>query len=77
MLALKSGIAIHGSSVHASVALGRDPIDGLFTLTVDLRIDLPGIEKSLAEELVRSTERFCPYAKMARSGFNSIVALAK
>lgn len=76
LLAARRGIAIRGSSVRVSVALGRDPVDGLFALTADVRIALPGIEKPLAEELVRSTERFCPYAKMARNGFTSIVALA-
>ncbi|MDM0074760.1 Ohr family peroxiredoxin [Variovorax sp. J2P1-59] len=76
LLAARSGIEIRGSSVQVSVALGRDPVDGLFTLTADVRIALPNVEKSLAEELVRSTERFCPYAKMAREGFSSIVALA-
>lgn len=76
LLAGRSGIAIRGSSVQVSVALGRDPVDGLFALSADVRIALPGIEKSLAEELVRSTERFCPYAKMARNGFTSIVTLA-
>lgn len=75
LLAARSGIAIHGASVQVSVAFGRDPIDGLFMLTADVSIHLPGIAKSLAEELVRSTERFCPYAKMARNGITSIVAL--
>jgi Ohr subfamily peroxiredoxin len=76
LLAAKKGIAIRGSTVQASVAFGRDPIDGLYMLTADVRIHLPGIDKSLAEELVRSTERICPYAKMARNGITSIVALA-
>ncbi|WP_068677882.1 MULTISPECIES: Ohr family peroxiredoxin [unclassified Variovorax] len=76
LLALRGGIAIRNSSVEVSVAFGRDPVDGLFTLTADVRIHLPGVEKSVAEELVRSTERVCPYAKLARNGFNSIVALA-
>jgi organic hydroperoxide reductase OsmC/OhrA len=62
--------------VEVSVAFGRDPVDGLFMLTADVRIHLPDVEKSVAEELVRSTERFCPYAKMARNGITSIVALA-
>lgn len=76
LLASKNGLAIQGSTVQVSVAFGRDPIDGLYMLTADVRIHLPGIEKALAEELVRSTERICPYAKMARNGITSIVALA-
>jgi Ohr subfamily peroxiredoxin len=76
LLATRRGMAIHGASVEVSVAFGRDPMDGLFMLTADVAIHLPGVEKGLAEELVRSTERFCPYAKMARNGITSIVALA-
>ena len=49
---------------------------GLFVLTAHTRVQMPGIERSLAEELVRSTERFCPYTKMARQGIVNIVALA-
>ncbi|VTU16328.1 hypothetical protein [Variovorax sp. RA8] len=45
-------------------------------LAAEVRIHLPGVETSVAEELVRNTESFCPYAKMARSGIPNIVALA-
>ena len=76
LLAAKRKIPVHDANVQMSVAFGRDPVDGLFMLTADVRIHLPDVEKSVAEELVRSTERFCPYAKMARNGITSIVALA-
>lgn len=76
LLAAKSGIAIPGARVDVSVAFGRDPVDGLFMLTAAVEICLPGIEKSLAEELVRNTERICPYAKLARQGIGSVIALA-
>jgi lipoyl-dependent peroxiredoxin len=76
LLAARKKIPVHNAQVQMSVAFGRDPVDGLFMLTADVRIHLPDVEKSVAEELVRSTERFCPYAKMARNGITSIVALA-
>lgn len=76
LLAAKRKIPVHDATVEVSVAFGRDPVDGLFMLTADVRIHLPDVEKSVAEELVRNTERFCPYAKMARNGITSIVALA-
>ncbi|OUL99818.1 Ohr family peroxiredoxin [Variovorax sp. JS1663] len=76
LLASRNGIVMRGASVEVSVVFGRDPMDGLFALTADVRIYLPGIEKSVAQELVRNTERLCPYAKMARSGITSVVALA-
>jgi Ohr subfamily peroxiredoxin len=76
LLAAKNKIPVHDANVQMSVTFGRDPVDGLFMLTADIRIHLPDVEKSVAEELVRNTERFCPYAKMARNGITSIVALA-
>ncbi len=76
MLAAKKRVPVHDATVQVSVAFGRDPVDGLFMLTADVRVHLPDVEKNVAEELVRSTERFCPYAKMVREGINSVVALA-
>lgn len=76
LLATRKGIPLVDARVEVSVAFGRDPMDGLFMLTADVTVHLPGVEKSLAEELVRHTERFCPYAKLARNGMTSIVALA-
>lgn len=75
LLATRHGIEVSNSQVQVSVAFGRDPMDGLFMLTADVRISLPGVEKSLAQRLVRNTERICPYAKMSRAGIHSIVAL--
>lgn len=75
LLATKAKINVTGASVEVSVAFGRDPVDGLFTVTADVKIRLPGMPEDIAEELVRNTERVCPYAKMARQGITSIVAL--
>lgn len=76
LLAEKAGVPIPGASVEASVTFGRDPVDGLFMLSADIRIHLPGVERSIAEALVRHTERFCPYAKMARQGIVNVISLA-
>ncbi|KXU88994.1 peroxiredoxin [Caballeronia megalochromosomata] len=76
LLAARAGLAVEGASVSVTVEFGRDPMDGLFVLTAHTRVQMPGIERTVAEELVRHTERFCPYAKMARKGIVNIVALA-
>jgi organic hydroperoxide reductase OsmC/OhrA len=44
-------------------------------LSADIRIHLPGIDRAVAAELVRNTERLCPYAKMARAGIDCVVSL--
>ncbi|MGS1105054.1 Ohr family peroxiredoxin [Achromobacter anxifer] len=77
MLAERAGLAIPDASVTATIAFGRDPIDGLFALTADVNIHLPGVPKPIAEELVRNTERLCPYAKMTQGGIQSVVALTQ
>lgn len=77
LLATRSGIALVDATVDAAVSFGRDPVDGLYTLTAEIRIDLPRLPRATAEALIRSTERFCPYAKMARQGIVCVVALVR
>ena len=76
LLAARAGIAVEGVSVAVTIEFGRDPMDGLFVLTAHTRVHVPGIERAVAEELVRNTERFCPYVKMTRKGIVNIVSLA-
>lgn len=76
LLAGRSGVVLDDASVAAAVTFARDPIDGRFLLSADVRVNLPGIERKLAAELVRNTERICPYAKMFRQGIDHVVALA-
>jgi Ohr subfamily peroxiredoxin len=73
--AARAGVQVTDAKVTASVTFGRDPMDGLFTLVASVRIGVPGIDRSIAEALVRDTERICPYAKMARQGIECIVSL--
>ncbi len=75
LLAARAGVPIPGSAVDVTVDFDRDPVDGLFKLTAHTRVHLPGVARAAAEELVRNTERFCPYTKMARHGIENIVAL--
>jgi Ohr subfamily peroxiredoxin len=77
LLAANAGLAIPDAEVRASITLGRDPVDGLYALVARLDVHLPGLDKAVAEELVRNTERLCPYSKMARHGLHSVVALTQ
>ncbi|WP_213778030.1 Ohr family peroxiredoxin [Caballeronia sp. dw_276] len=77
LIAAKNDISICGAVVDVSVTFGRDPVDGMYMLAADIKIQLPGIDQALAEELVRNAERVCPYAKMARQGIASTVALSR
>lgn len=75
LLAARANVPIPDAEVIARIAFGRDPADGLFTLAADIRIRLPGVDRATAGELVRNTERICPYAKMARTGIDCVVSL--
>ena len=74
--AARAGMEIADARVDVRVAFGRDPMDGLTMLTADVLITLPGVERQLAEGLVRSAERLCPYTKMTRQGAAGSVTLA-
>lgn len=63
------------TTVEVQVSFGRDPMDGGFALLVDVRVRMPGVDRSLAEEMVRTAERLCPYAKMARQGTVNIMTV--
>ena len=73
-LAARAGLCIAEAEVRARVTFGRDPVDGLYALAAHIDIHLPGLDRAVAEALVRNAERHCPYAKMARQGIESVVA---
>ncbi|ROU08256.1 Ohr family peroxiredoxin [Lysobacter enzymogenes] len=75
LLAQRAGVALPEFAVDAAVSFARDPADGLFLLSADIRVRLPGLDRALAAELVRNTERICPYAKMFRQGIEHVVAV--
>jgi lipoyl-dependent peroxiredoxin len=55
-------------SVRAEITFGRDPADGLFLLTAEIQVHIPGMDAQQARDLVQETEATCPYAKMSRQG---------
>ncbi|MDT6960717.1 Ohr family peroxiredoxin [Cupriavidus sp. SZY C1] len=75
LLARRAGIDMTPATVAAQVSFGRDPVDGGYALVAEIRIRMPGVARPVAEELVRNTERLCPYAKLAREGMHSIVCV--
>ena len=76
LLATRSGVALTDASIEAAVTFARDPMDGRYLLSADIRVSMPGVDRKVAAELVRNAERICPYAKMFRQGIAHVVALA-
>lgn len=64
-LTVRGGEAAHGRA--SGIAISDD----------DINIHLPHIAKVVAEELVRNTERLCPYFKMTQDGIQSVVGLTQ
>jgi Ohr subfamily peroxiredoxin len=60
---------ISGSTVEAHVSIGKDATGG-FGISVDLHVNIPGIELSKAEELVAQAHQVCPYSKATRGNID-------
>ncbi|MBN3835536.1 Ohr family peroxiredoxin [Burkholderia sp. Ac-20344] len=76
LLAQREKIDIRETTVVAEVSFGRDPVDGGYALIANLTVRMPGMDRDIAERLVRNTERLCPYTKMARQGICSFVVVS-
>lgn len=61
------------STVTATVSFGPSS-DGGFGLAVALEVEIPGVDKAKAKELVEMAHQFCPYSKATRD--NIVVTLA-
>jgi len=58
-------ITLTDSSVSAEVGIGPNDAGG-FELTVDLHVELVGLEQATADELVRTAHQVCPYSNATR-----------
>ena len=67
----KTGTKIaEDSTVTAEVSFtDRDDGEG-FWIKADLKINLPGLDKQTAEDVVRRAHVICPYSEVSRKGFN-------
>jgi Ohr subfamily peroxiredoxin len=63
--AARREVDIGGSSVTARVGLGPDDAGGM-GISVELYVDLPGVEPDVARKLVRSADKGCPYSRATR-----------
>jgi len=56
------------STVTADVSLGT--IDGGVALAVELKVEIPGVDKAKAQELVELAHQFCPYSRATRGNID-------
>lgn len=61
------------SRVDGSVGIGQIPTG--FGVEVELKVSLPGLERSLAEDLVQKAHIVCPYSNATRGNINVTLTL--
>lgn len=54
------------TSVSVDIGFGKDPSDGGFGLTGKIVGHLPGLDQSVATDLVEAAHEVCPYSKATR-----------
>ena len=63
------------TSITSTVGIGRRS-EGGFGLEVALEISLPGLDKSVAEDLVAKAHQVCPYSNATRNNIDVKLTLA-
>lgn len=63
------GVDTSDSTVTAAVSFGPSE-DGGFGLAVELQVEIPGVDKAKAQELVELAHAFCPYSKATRDNID-------
>jgi lipoyl-dependent peroxiredoxin len=61
----RQGVETTGSTVIARVTLGSIE-GGAFGLAVELDVEIPGVDRDRAEDLVRAAHEVCPYSNATR-----------
>jgi len=69
LAARKRKIRLTGIVIDAEVDLGLAGADD-YTISARLHIGLPGLERAVAERLIRDAEQLCPYSKATRGNID-------
>jgi lipoyl-dependent peroxiredoxin len=74
LLAGKKKIALPPTvAVDAEVDLG--PVHGIYGLAARLNVSLPGLDRTIAEELVHGAHEICPYSNATRGNIDVAINL--
>lgn len=69
-IARKEGVELKDVVIHSQVMIGKDEGADGFKLAVQLKIEMPGVDKSQAEDLAKKAHAFCPYSKATRGNID-------
>jgi lipoyl-dependent peroxiredoxin len=75
LVARRAKVDPAGSTVASRVGIGRTDTGG-FGLSVALTVDLPGIDRAVAEDLVAQAHQVCPYSNATRGNVDVTLAVA-
>ncbi len=65
------------ADAHVTASVGIGPRDeGGFGLTVALQVQLPGLDKAVAEKLVETAHQVCPYSNATRNNIDVALSVA-
>ena len=71
---MKKVVVPGDASIDASVDIG--PIAQGFGIAVKMRVDLPGLDRAVAQDLVDAAHQVCPYSNATRGNIDVDLALA-
>lgn len=60
-------------SIEAKVSIGTIPPG--FGISVQMLIDLPGLDKQVAQDLIQSADKVCPYSNATRGNIEVALSL--
>jgi osmotically inducible protein OsmC len=69
LVASKQKVAIPATTTIEGL-VGIGPVDAGFGIEVELRINAPGLDKKLVEELVAKAHAVCPYSNATRGNID-------
>ena len=70
LVAKNDGVALDDATgITAQVGFGKDPAGG-FGINANLIGYLPGLEQSVADDLMAKAHQFCPYSKATRGNID-------
>jgi len=74
-ISVQSGVKLETCSVSAEVTIGKAEDKG-FALGVDLAVDMPGIDRAKALEIVETAHQTCPFSHATRGNIEVRLSLA-
>jgi Ohr subfamily peroxiredoxin len=75
-VASQQKLSIPEPTVTAKVGIGEHPKGVGFNVCVDLEVQLPGMDRDVAEKLLEDTHQICPYSNATRGNIDVTTTLS-